>query len=348
MVVPADSAPATGQIVETLAHVVLGTPHLRTLVDPESPPEPPPPPAAQPPPANDRTLLDLWTVGPGAGGGASLRRGVLRDPITLTPASTKALAFLAEDRTHLSLSCADIMAVVQPQDGESFLSDFFKKELDRWGEKVAFMDPDTLHGARANRRLMEVVEHGTLFGEQVLHKGILWFLESGAGGAAEDEEWEQHLFFIHGKSRLSRLVRQSTARDAPAQIEILCDATDCTACVLRPRPKRPHAVCLRFGHGAKGGVSAAPKHSEMELAAENLADLSRWLSLLSQSSSAIARTSQLVARQVAVDAVDPARIIGTSYSQSRRQRAAEVMKQQSQVVPSGDHEVFRVGGAYFP
>ncbi len=94
------------QIVETLAHLVLRTPHLRTLVDPKSPPEPPPPPSAPPAPSNNLTLLDLWTAGPGAGGGASLRRGVLRDPITLIPASTKALAFLAEDRTQLSLSCA--------------------------------------------------------------------------------------------------------------------------------------------------------------------------------------------------------------------------------------------------
>jgi hypothetical protein len=94
------------QIVETLAHIVLGSPHLRTLVDPDSPPEPPTPPPAILAPPNGLTLLDLWTAGPGAGGGASLRRGVLRDPITLTPASTRALAFLAEDRTHLSLSCA--------------------------------------------------------------------------------------------------------------------------------------------------------------------------------------------------------------------------------------------------
>ena len=146
------------------------------------------------------------------------------------------------------------------------------------------MDPDTLHGARANRRLMEVVEHGTLYGEQVLHKGVLWFLQQAspsisvvAGGADDEEVWDPFLVFVHGKSRLSRLARQSAARDAPAQLEILCDTTDCTACVLRPRPKHPHAVCLRFGNSAKVGQSAAPDTMEMELAAENLPDLSRYV-----------------------------------------------------------------------
>jgi hypothetical protein len=38
-------------------------------------------------------------------------------------------------KTHC-LFWADIMAVVQPHDGESFLSDFFKKDLDHWGEQV--------------------------------------------------------------------------------------------------------------------------------------------------------------------------------------------------------------------
>jgi hypothetical protein len=135
---------------------------------------------------------------------------------------------------------------------------------------------------------MEVVEHGTLFGEQVLHKGILWFLRQSSqlmastvhAVVADDEEnWEPLLFFVHGKSRLSHLVRRSTARDAPAQVEILCDATDCIACILRPRPKRPHAVCLRFRNGAKGGESAAPDTLEIELAAENLPELSRYVAL---------------------------------------------------------------------
>jgi hypothetical protein len=148
------------------------------------------------------------------------------------------------------------------------------------------MDPHTLHGARANRRLMEIVEHGTLYGEQVLHKGILWFLQQpspfvantdGSGGAADEEVWAPLLFILHGKSSLSRLVRQSAAREAPAQIEMLCDATDCVACVLRPRPKHPHAVYLRFGNGAKDGNLAAPDTREIELAAENLPDLSRFV-----------------------------------------------------------------------
>ena len=34
---------------------------------------------------------------------------------------------------------ADIIAVVQPCDGESFLNDFFKKDLDRWGEQVSLL-----------------------------------------------------------------------------------------------------------------------------------------------------------------------------------------------------------------
>jgi hypothetical protein len=33
------------------------------------------------------------------------------------------------------------MAVVQPHDGESFLSDFFKKDLDHWGEQVPSLQP---------------------------------------------------------------------------------------------------------------------------------------------------------------------------------------------------------------
>ena len=94
------------QIVESLAQVVMCTPCLRTLVNPLSPPDPPPPPAPPPPPPSGRTLLDKWSSGPGAGGGVALRRGVLRDPLTLTPASTLALAFPAEDRTVLPLSCA--------------------------------------------------------------------------------------------------------------------------------------------------------------------------------------------------------------------------------------------------
>ena len=93
-------------MVETFAHIVVSSTLLRTLVDPLSPPPPPPPPPDATQAVGGRTLLDLWSSGPGAGGGAALRRGLLRDPITLTPASTRALAFPAEDRTQLAISCA--------------------------------------------------------------------------------------------------------------------------------------------------------------------------------------------------------------------------------------------------
>ena len=146
------------------------------------------------------------------------------------------------------------------------------------------MDPYTLHGARANRRLMEVAQHTTLFGEPVLHRGILWFLQPpsenttpGVGAKvvpAEEEEWTRLLFFLHGRSRLSRLVRNrdSTIQDVPAQMELLCDIRSCTRCVLRPRKNRPFVVCLCFRDSIN---TSEPANWEMELAADSLAELAR-------------------------------------------------------------------------
>ena len=154
--------------------------------------------------------------------------------------------------------------------------------------QVAFIDPHTLNGARANRRLMEVAQNGTLFGESVVHRGILWFLQHrhddtalsiGTGPPPEEEEaWVPQPFFLHGRSRLSRLVRSSALREAPAYMEQLCDANDCVACVLRPRPKRPYAVCLRFKRSNPSDKAAQDSRQatwEIEIAAQNLRDLGR-------------------------------------------------------------------------
>ena len=78
----------------------------------------------------------------------------------------------------------------------------------------------------------------------------------------------------------------------------------------------------------------------------------RWLAFFAPSSPAIARTSQLLQRQLAEDATLQQTGQGVSAGPSRsvavRQRISEVTKQLCQVIPSGDHEVIPVGGEYYP